>query len=150
LEGDVIYNVIDRIKGKNRVLDVSGGRDVEGNKVQVWKKNGSKAQSWKIVYYSDAEKYQEKGMNKDRGLFVNRPFYIVSKLVMERAVEFVGGGNLVLRTMLYGRNGHAQHFFLDAKTQTIKSNTWKNKSLNIEGNGNSRNLYMRSTNARWF
>jgi len=150
LEGDVIYNVIDRIKGKNRVLDVSGGRDVEGNKVQVWKKNGSKAQSWKIVYYSDAEKYQEKGMNKDRGLFVNRPFYIVSKLVMERAVEFVGGGNLVLRTMLYGRNGHAQHFFLDAKTQTIKSNTWKNKSLNIEGNGNSRNLYMRGTNARWF
>lgn len=58
------------------MLDVSGGRDEEGNKVQAWKKNGSKAQSWNIVYFSDAEKYQEKGFNKDRGLYVNRAFYI--------------------------------------------------------------------------
>jgi len=149
LEGDVIYNVIDRIKGKNRVLDVSGGRDVEGNKVQVWKKNGSKAQSWKIVYYSDAEKYQEKGFNKDRGLHVNRPFYIFSKMYMERVVEAVGAADLRLRTMRYAGSGRAQHFFLDARTQTIKSNTWKDRSINIEGNGNSRNLYMRGTNARW-
>jgi hypothetical protein len=30
----------------NKVLDVRGGKDVEGNPVQVWSNNGSKAQKW--------------------------------------------------------------------------------------------------------
>jgi len=69
---------------------------------------------------------------------------------MERVVEAVGAADLRLRTMRYAGSGRAHHFFLDARTQTIKSNTWKDRSINIEGNGNSRNLYMRGTNARWF
>merc|ERR1711939_468963 len=32
------------------VLDVSGGRDVEGRNVQVWRKNGTPAQRWRVVY----------------------------------------------------------------------------------------------------
>ena len=39
------------------MFDVMGGKDEEGNNVQAYKKNGSKAQSWKIVYVADAEKY---------------------------------------------------------------------------------------------
>jgi hypothetical protein len=34
----------------NKVLDVAGGRDKEANNVQVWKKNGTPAQRWKVVY----------------------------------------------------------------------------------------------------
>jgi hypothetical protein len=61
------------------VLDVAGGKDEEANNVQVWKKNGSKAQSWKLEYVSDAKKnIQSEGLNKEYGLHVNRPFYIVS------------------------------------------------------------------------
>jgi hypothetical protein len=30
----------------NKVLDVRGGKDAEGNPVQVWSNNGSKAQKW--------------------------------------------------------------------------------------------------------
>lgn len=63
-----------------RVFDVTGGKDEEGNQVQAYKKNGSKAQSWKIVYVADAKKYQEKGLNKERGIEINRPFYIISKM----------------------------------------------------------------------
>jgi hypothetical protein len=37
----------------DKVLDVAGGKDEEATNVQVWKKNGSKAQSWKLVYKSD-------------------------------------------------------------------------------------------------
>ena len=145
LEGDNLKNVKD-----NRVFDVKGGKDEEGNKVQAYKKNGSKAQSWRIVYTTDAEKYQEKGLNKERGIHVNRPFYIVSKMYMERCVEAVGAADLRLRTMRYAGSGKPQTFFLDAKTQTLKSNQWHDRSINIEGNGASRNLYMRTTNARWF
>jgi len=46
-----------------KVLDVAGGKDQEATNVQVWKKNGSKAQSWKLVYTSDF-KIQTKGLNK--------------------------------------------------------------------------------------
>lgn len=69
---------------------------------------------------------------------------------MERVVEAVGAANLRLRTMRYAGSGRPQTFFLDPKSQTIKSHYWKDRSINIEGNGNSKNLYMRTTNARWF
>lgn len=35
---------------KGKVMDVKGGRDVEGNRVQIYKRNGSKAQKWSIIY----------------------------------------------------------------------------------------------------
>jgi hypothetical protein len=39
-----------------RALDVAGGKDEEATNVQLWKKNGSKAQKWKLVYTKDAKK----------------------------------------------------------------------------------------------
>jgi hypothetical protein len=39
-------------------LDVSGGRDEEGRNVQVYKKNGTPAQKWKLVYADKAEKFK--------------------------------------------------------------------------------------------
>jgi hypothetical protein len=92
LEGDNVVNVKDK-----RVFDVTGGKDEEGNQLQAYKKNGSKAQSWKIVYVKDAKKYQEKGMHKERGIEINRPFYIKSKLMLNMPVEAYGGGYLRLR-----------------------------------------------------
>jgi len=132
----------------NKVLDVAGGRDQEANNVQVWKKNGSKAQSWKLTYTKDAAKIQTKGLNKNFGLDIERPFFIVSKMWMERTVECVGASNLVLKTLR--KNNKGQQFFLDDKTQTIVSNQWKDRSITIQSQGRSNNLYMTTTNARWF
>lgn len=52
---------------RGKVLDVSGGRDVEGNKVQVWKKNGSKAQKWTVLYEDKKGRRKSRGMNEDFG-----------------------------------------------------------------------------------
>jgi len=131
----------------NKVLDVAGGRDVEPTNVQVWKKNGSKAQSWKVTYTSDL-KIQTKGLNKEFGLEIERPFYIVSKMWLNRVVECVGASNLVLKARRGNYKG--QQFFLDDKTQTIVSAQWKDRSITIQSNGRSNNLYMTTTNARWF
>jgi hypothetical protein len=102
----------------NKVLDVAGGKDAEATNVQVWKKNGSKAQKWKLTYTTDL-KIQKKGLNKEFGLEIERPFYIVSKMWLERVVECVGASNLVLKTLR--KNNKGQQFYLDDKTQTIQS-----------------------------
>jgi hypothetical protein len=92
---DSFYNV-----ENNKALEVKGGVDEEATNVQVWKRNPkSKAQSWRLVYTSDAKKVATKGLNKEFGLHINRPFFLVSKMYMERVVECVGAANLVLRTL---------------------------------------------------
>lgn len=48
-------------------MDVQGGKDSEATNVQVWKKNGSKAQKWTIIYQDKADKRKSKGLNKDFG-----------------------------------------------------------------------------------
>ena len=35
-------------------------------------------------------------MNSNFGFFINRPFYIVSKMWMQRVIEVSGGRNLVI------------------------------------------------------
>jgi hypothetical protein len=45
LQGEFFVN-----PSNNKVLDVRGGKDEEGNPVQVWSNNGSKAQKWQVVY----------------------------------------------------------------------------------------------------
>jgi hypothetical protein len=39
-----------------------------------------------------------KGMNQDFGFFINRPFYIVSMMWMNRVIQVVGDDNLVIAT----------------------------------------------------
>jgi hypothetical protein len=131
-----------------KVLDVAGGKDEEATNVQVWKKNGSKAQNWKLTYVKDAAKIQTKGLNKNFGIEIERPFFLVSKLWMNRVVECVGASNLVLKTLKTTNKG--QQFFLDDKTQTIQSFQWKGRAITIQSNGRSNNLYMTTANARWF
>lgn len=43
-------------------------------------------------------KEKVKGMNKNFGFEVNKPFYVVSKMWMGRVLEVVGGRNIVIRT----------------------------------------------------
>jgi len=127
-----------------RALDVQGGKDEEGNNVQAYKPNGSPAQKWKLLYADKAKPVQMKGLNKKFGLHVNRPFFIVSKMWMNRVAECVGASNIVLKTLV--RTNKGQQFYFDGGTKTIKSNQWKDRSITLSG----KNLYMTGTNARWF
>jgi hypothetical protein len=80
----------------NKVLDVSGGKDEEGQAVIVWNRNGKGTvnQRWKIVYLDQAAKTRTKGFNKEFGFHINRPFYIRSRLPMKRVAECHGANNV--------------------------------------------------------
>jgi hypothetical protein len=44
-------------------------------------------------------------LNKNIGLEIERPFFIVSKMWMNRVVECVGASNLVLKTLRKANKG---------------------------------------------
>lgn len=56
-------------------------------------------QRWNIVYLDQKAKEQTKGLNKQFGFHINRPFYIVSKMTMGRVVEANGGNTLKIMRM---------------------------------------------------
>jgi adenylate kinase family enzyme len=85
-------------------------------------------------------------MSKDFGFKINEPFYIVSRLPMNRVAEVVGGRNIVLKTLDANRKRQEQMFVFDNVSKTIKSKRYMDRSLNTAGN----NLDMRTTNSRWF
>jgi hypothetical protein len=67
---------------------------------------------------------------------------------MNRVAEAISANNIALKTLV--RSRASQQFFFDEKTKTIKSQQWKGYSLNIYNSGNSNNLQLLTTNARWF
>jgi hypothetical protein len=67
---------------------------------------------------------------------------------MNRVIECPGAANIVLRTL--NRSRKSQQFYLDAQSQTIISNQWKDRAITISSNGKGNNLSMARTTARWF
>jgi hypothetical protein len=65
--------------------------------VQVHGNNGGKNQQWNVVYLDEMKADPKKGLNKDFGFHINRPFYMVSKLPMNRVAECHGANNVWLR-----------------------------------------------------
>jgi hypothetical protein len=130
----------------SKVLDVQGGKDAEATNVQVWGKNGTPAQRWKVVYTDNMgdEAYQTKGTDKRFNFRVGEIFYLRSKMPMQRVMEAVGANNVVLKRWV--RNRIAQQFYFDGVSKTIKSKQWTGYSMDMQGN----NLRLRSTNSRWF
>ena len=91
-EGEFFSNV-----QNNKVLDVSGGKDEEHRSILVWKRHGGKNQRWKVLYVDQDDKADTKGLNKEFGFEINRPFYLRSRLPMKRVVECIGANNLTLK-----------------------------------------------------
>jgi hypothetical protein len=121
------------------------GTDSEGANVKL---SASAAAKWEIIYSNKMEKIKTSGLNKNFGLEINRNFYIVSKLPMERALTNVGANNVVLKRLQ--RNNSAQLFYFDGTTKTIKSRQYTGRSLQIDGSGKSKNVNIATTNARWW
>jgi len=83
------------------------------------------------------------GLNKNRNLQINKPFYIQSKLWLERVITVYSSKNLVIqsRTDVPG-----QQWFFDQVSKTIKSVQFKDLSLDIRGG----NAYAYKTDSRWY
>jgi len=67
---------------------------------------------------------------------------------MNRVIECPGAANIVLKTLARGKK--SQQFYLDAQSQTIISNNWKDRAITISSSGKGNNLSMARTTARWF
>jgi hypothetical protein len=132
-----------------KCLDVTGSRDNEGQSVQVYGRTNNPNQRWKVIYQDTADKIPTKGLDKEFGFEINRPFYLVSNLPVHRVAECVGANNMVLRRYAKGRLG--QQFYFDGVSRTIRSQQWKNYALEIQSNGGNSNLrFTSSINSRWW
>jgi hypothetical protein len=136
----------------NKVLDVTGSKDEEGQAVGVYNKNGNQNknanQRWKIVYLDKAGAIRTKGFNKEFGFHINRPFYLRSRLPFKRIAECHGANNVWLKR--WRKNVAAQQWYFDEVSKTLKNNYWKSHSLDIQSNGGSYNVRCTTTNSRWW
>jgi hypothetical protein len=67
------------INERGKVMDVHGNRDEENRDIIVWNKHGGTNQQWDVIYKDKYPRDPKKGeLNKDFGLYVDRPFYIIS------------------------------------------------------------------------
>jgi hypothetical protein len=72
-----------------KALDVYQNKDIEGQKVIVWKRHNGWNQRWRVVYVKNAKKERTSGFDKEYGFYIMRPFYFRSRLPMQRVMELV-------------------------------------------------------------
>jgi hypothetical protein len=130
-----------------KAMDISGNIDTENRNVEMHKMNGQINQQWDLIYADEYPAEPTKGqLNKEFGLYVERPFNIISQMKSNRYLELIDGRNLVIKT----RNGrNTQEFYFDQTSKTIKNKS-NNQSFDIQSNGKSNNLQVWSTNSGWW
>lgn len=133
---------------KGRVIEIAGGRDVEGESITVNRKTNAVYQQWTVIYSDKAKKIQKEGLHEDFGWHIGRPFYIISKLGSGRALEVIGGRNVVLKWKQYKNIN--QQFYFDNESKTIRSAANRGKALDIQNSGRSSNLQIWNANGRWW
>jgi len=127
----------------DKILNVEGAKDVEGTYVRSDAKKDTDSFKWAIRYIDKMNATRTKGFNKDRGLHINRPFYIQSKLWLERVISVYSSKNLVIQTR---KDKDHQRFFYDQASKTIKNVQFKDLSVDIRGG----NAYVYKTDSRWY
>jgi hypothetical protein len=137
------------VNEKGKVMDVQGGHDRNNANIQVHKDLGPKRlnQLFDIVYVDEMPKEPKKGeLNKDFGIYVQRPFHVISGLKEERYMDTFGGNKMVIKTP----NGRkSQLWYFDQRTKTIKSSS-RGYSWNINGNGKADRMDLYRTNSAWW
>jgi hypothetical protein len=131
---------------KGKVMDVHGNRDEENRDIIVWKKHGGLNQQWDVIYADKWIRDPVKGeLNKKFGLYVERDFYIVSRMRAGRYLDLIGR-DFVIKT----RNGrNTQKWYFHQKTLTIRSKS-NNQSWDIKNSGKTTHMQVWSTSSRWW
>jgi len=128
-----------------KVLDAQ--KDVEGQAVIVNESNDVKSQEWNVVYLDKAAKDPTKGLNKEFGFHINRPFYMVSRLPFHRVIETINSTSMQQRRYVKGRVG--QQFFFDQKSKTIMSQQYKNRSWDLPQNSKTAFRIYTTNSRKW-
>ena len=141
LEGSFVVNE------RGKVFDVSGNVDAENRNIIVWTKSGSMNQQWDVIYVDEYPEEPKKGeLNKEFGLYVERPFYVATQLSSNRYLDLINNRNMVIKTP-NGRN--TQIWWFDQKSLTIKTKL-NSQSWDIQSSGKTNNMQIWSTNSHWF
>jgi hypothetical protein len=135
------------VNEQGKVMDINSNIDVENRNIEMYRRHGRINQQWDLIY---ADKYPDepvKGeLNKDFGLYVQRPFHIVSELASHRYLELINTRDIVIKT---NNDQKGQIWYFDQVSKTIKSSK-NNQSLDIKSKGRSRDIQVWSTNSGWW
>jgi hypothetical protein len=106
------------------------------------------SQRWRVAYLNKLtahDAYTKKGSISKRGFgfLALEPFYLRSRLPMQRVAECVGANNIVLKKWANGRK--AQQFRFDPVSKTVKGMYWTSYGFSMEGN----NLRCRTLTSKW-
>jgi hypothetical protein len=135
------------VNERGKVMDVSGNVDAEQRNIIMWNKHGKLNQQWDVIYTDEWKGEPGKGeLNEEFGLYVERPFYIVSQLPAHRYLDLINNRNMVIKTP----NGRStQIWWFDQKSLTIRTKL-NNQSWDIQNSGRTRNMQIWSTNSGWW
>jgi hypothetical protein len=133
---------------KEKYLNVQGATDTEGRHIQCnEKKTGKIHQQWDVIYVDQWKGEPTKGqLNKEYGLYVERPFHVISALGSGRYLEVINNRNMVIKTR---NNQKGQIWWFDQRTLTIKTKI-NNQSWNIVSNGGGKDIQIAGTNSQWW
>jgi hypothetical protein len=85
-------------------LEVVGNVDQENRNIGVNNQSNGLHQQWDIIYADEWKGEPGKGeLNEEFGLYVERPFYVISELKSHKYLDLIGNRNFSLKT-LNGRN----------------------------------------------
>jgi ssDNA-specific exonuclease RecJ len=97
-EGAIIKNQ------RGKVMEVDNGTDDENRNIIAKPRNGKIYQQFDIIYVDTWKGDPTTGQfNKFYGLYVNRPFYIISHMGQRRYLDIINNKNVVIKI----RNGRS-------------------------------------------
>ena len=134
------------VNDKGKVMTIVGDVDAENRNIGVFNKDGKVGQTWDIIYADEMPADLKKGdLNKDWGMIIEEPFYVISNLPTGRYLDVLGR-NMVIKT----RNGFpSQEWYFHQQSRTIK-NKKNNLSWDIQNAGKTTNMQTWNTNSGWF
>jgi hypothetical protein len=86
-------------------------------------------------------------LNEEYGLYIERPFYIISSLGENRYMDVINERDLVIKTP---NEYDSQKWYFDQRTLTIKNKMFSHKSLDINGSGKTTDMQIWNTNGKWW
>jgi hypothetical protein len=120
---------------KGKVMWVQGDIDAEQRYIYTQNRKNHVSQQWDIIYKDQWKFYKKGDFHKDFGLYIERDFYIVSRLRSGRYLDLISNKPIIKTRN--GRNTQTWYFHLVSLTIRSKSN---NYSWNIVSNGSSQEM----------
>ena len=72
-------------------IDIEGSNVGVGLNTAIEDKAAELNQKWTVVYLDTAAAQVTEGLDKNFGFYINRPFYMISRMPLRRVIEVIDG-----------------------------------------------------------